>query len=379
MKLYDLDELEETFSKVPFTVDELAYSPTAVYEAGEQTGFTFFPYAKQYAYEKRLNEVVGMSNWKFSLSVIPRTVQTVSKGQGSAWTNPDVDTRVYPLMIGRLEIRNPVTGEWIYRDNVGTPSTKALFPDKNQREDTFKRCASSWGLGKAFQNFAAGFDKKRVTYVQFATNSETGGPITDQSTYVIDSVSYKDGEISNITIRNTVTDKVVYSYAEKIGIAEPQPKKKGGKKKKSENKSGANAGTVKIELKKPDAVAMETADEHPVIQEETSPSTVAEKSVDNTDTSADVVVETPTDDDFFALPSPEEKGETGMSLDEAYAVKSDVGGPSVKGKELKKLTPVQIVAVFEDTRQPEVKQAIAVIEKSDKEVHRRLVNNGYNL
>ena len=56
MKLYDLDELEETFSKVPFTVDELAYSPTAVYEAGEQTGFTFFPSAKQYAYEKRLNE-----------------------------------------------------------------------------------------------------------------------------------------------------------------------------------------------------------------------------------------------------------------------------------------------------------------------------------
>lgn len=379
MKLYDLDELEAMFEKKPFTVDELAYSPTAVYEAGEQTGFTFFPYAKQYAYEKRLNEAVGMSNWKFSLSVIPRTVQTVSKGQGSAWTNPDVDTRVYPLMIGRLEIRNPVTGEWIYRDNVGTPSTKALFPDKNQREDTFKRCASSWGLGKAFQNFAAGFDKKRVTYVQFATNSETGAPITDQSTYVIDSVSYKDGEISDITIRNTVTDKVVYSYAEKLGTAEPQPKKKGGKKKKSENKSGANAGTVKIELKKPDAAAMETADEHPVIQEETSPSTVAEKSVDNTDTSADVVVETPTDDDFFALPSPEEKGETGMSLDEAYAVKSDVGGPSVKGKELKKLTPVQIVAVFEDTRQPEVKQAIAVIEKSDKEVHRRLVNNGYNL
>ena len=386
MKIYDLDELEALFQTKPFTVDELAYSPTAVYEAGEQTGFTFFPYAKQYAYEKRLNEVVGMSNWKFSLSVIPRTVQTVSKGQGSAWTNPDVDARVYPLMIGRLEIRNPITGEWIYRDNVGIPSTKALFPDKNQREDTFKRCASSWGLGKAFQNFAAGFDKKRVTYVQFAVNSETGAPITDQSTYVIDSVSYKDGEISDITIRNTITNKVVYSYAEKLGTAsapsKPQPKKKGGRKKKSENKSGANAVTVNIELKKPDAAAMETketTDAQPVIQEEASPSPVTEKSVDNTDKSADVVIETPTDNDFFALPSPEEKGQTGMSLDEAYAVKSDVGGPSVKGRELKKLTPAQMVAVFEDTRQPEVKQAIAVIEKNEKEVHRRLVNNGYNL
>ena len=139
---------------------------------------------------------------------------------------------------------------------------------------------------------------------------------------------------------------------------------------------------MKIELKKPDAAAMETkemTDEQPVIQEEASPSPVTEKSVDNTDKSADVVIETPTDDDFFALPSPEEKGQTGMSLDEAYAVKSDVGGPSVKGRELKKLTPAQMVAVFEETRQPEVKQAIAVIEKSDKEVHRRLVNNGYNL
>lgn len=398
MKMYDIDNLPKEFSKLPFTVDELRFSPTVRYDDGLAIGFTFYPYASKKAYDKRLKEVVGIGNYRFSiLTTIVRDKPIATRGAGSYWTNPRVENRAFPLMVGRLEIKNPVTGEWVWSDETGTPSTKSLDPDKNQRDSIFKRCASDFGLGAELTDFGYSFDSD-LLFVPFVAGKD-GKPVTDLSTYVISAISYDGGQISDLQITNTVTGRVVYSYAERIGNPTTPPKKKTRKK--------ADRGTVKISLSESSKTEAENQPVSPEKEEKAEPEPVTEKKsvrrrkkaekeeLVKSDAKAEVKTEAKAEPEPEAVvkeePAPEP--DTNDNADDIEVITvpddepvfdfanviADVGGPAIKGKRLVELYPANIVWVFEHTHKPEVKQAIKAIAEKNGEVRRRLVNNGLNL
>jgi hypothetical protein len=118
--------------------------------------------------------------------------------------------RTHQLIGDRLyctvSVRNPETGEWISKQDVGTESYTEK--EKGQASDSFKRACFNLGIGREL--YTAPFiwvsaDKVSIT--------EKDGRYTTTDRFEVESIGYgEDGNINQITIRNTKKGIIAYQW-----------------------------------------------------------------------------------------------------------------------------------------------------------------------
>ena len=97
-----------------------------------------------------------------------------------------------------IEIKNPSTGEWIPREDVG--SEQNFEKEKSLFSDAFKRAGFAWGLG--IELYSA---PKIVIY-----------PLSDFETYEVESIGYDENRrINNLKIVND-EGKLVYQMTDGV-------------------------------------------------------------------------------------------------------------------------------------------------------------------
>lgn len=93
-----------------------------------------------------------------------------------------------------IEVRDPETGEWIAKQDVGTESNTE--PEKGQASDAFKRAGFNWGIGRELYTAP----KIQVTLNQ-KEYLNAGGRIQVWATFSVSQIAYNaEREISRLVI-----------------------------------------------------------------------------------------------------------------------------------------------------------------------------------
>lgn len=124
-----------------------------------------------------------------------------------------------------VSVRNPETGEWISKQDVGVESSTEK--EKGQASDSFKRACFNFGIGRELYS-APTIWVNKGDYTQ----NDKGGTY---DRFSVSDIGYdKDGNISMLSVKNTKTGKVVFTYGVskvKGEVVKETPK---GKKEKEE-------------------------------------------------------------------------------------------------------------------------------------------------
>ena len=102
--------------------DEVDVRPSQIKETGGQTKVDLLLYQDARCGQNILDESVGTLNWQKKYEYV-----------GS-------------LLFCLIGIRNPETGEWIWKSDVGSESN--VEKEKGLASDCFKRACVSWGIGR---------------------------------------------------------------------------------------------------------------------------------------------------------------------------------------------------------------------------------------
>ena len=128
-----------------------------------------------------------------------------------------------------VEIRDPNTGEWIAKQDVGTESNEEK--EKGQASDSFKRACFNLGIGREL--YTAPFIW--LNEGQFKTAKGKNGKPTTYDKFAVSEIEYKDHAISKLVIINkSMGNKVVFQMGEEMKPLptlpeEKETKKRGGK------------------------------------------------------------------------------------------------------------------------------------------------------
>ena len=94
---------------------------------------------------------------------------------------------------------------WVSKQDVGTESYTEK--EKGQASDSFKRACFNWGIGRELYTAPFIWIKDGLYTV---TNK--GGKPTTYDKFVVDSLTIENHKIIGLSIKNSTTDKVVYTY-----------------------------------------------------------------------------------------------------------------------------------------------------------------------
>ena len=100
-----------------------------------------------------------------------------------------------------VSVKNPETGEWISKQDVGTESYTEK--EKGQASDSFKRACFNWGIGRELYT------------APFIWITPDGANIKDGKCYdrfSVKHIAYDGNKICELQIYNENLKKVVYSY-----------------------------------------------------------------------------------------------------------------------------------------------------------------------
>lgn len=104
-----------------------------------------------------------------------------------------------------VSIYNEDIKEWISKEDTGTESFTEK--EKGLASDSFKRACFNWGIGRELYTAPFIWVSK-----DNCTISQKGDKYTTYDTFRVKDISYNDnGEINELTIVNTKTNKVVYT------------------------------------------------------------------------------------------------------------------------------------------------------------------------
>lgn len=141
--------------------------------------------------------------------------------------------RTHQLIGDRLyctvEVRNPETGEWIAKQDVGTESNAEK--EKGQASDSFKRACFNLGIGRELYTAPSIW----LNEGQFNVKKGKDGKDTTYDKFVVSKIEYKDRTICELEIINTsMGNKVVYTFGgnkvKPLPTLEEKPKKSATKK-----------------------------------------------------------------------------------------------------------------------------------------------------
>lgn len=115
-----------------------------------------------------------------------------------------------------VSVRNPETGEWISKQDVGIESNTEK--EKGQASDSFKRACFNLGIGREL------YTAPQIWVHQGDYIANDKGSTYDR--FSVKEIGYdEDGNINDLTIVNTKMKKVVFTTAEKTNSAFPTRKK----------------------------------------------------------------------------------------------------------------------------------------------------------
>lgn len=141
--------------------------------------------------------------------------------------------RTHQLIGDRLyctvEVRNPDTGEWIAKQDVGTESNAEK--EKGQASDSFKRACFNLGIGREL--YTAPFIW--LNEGSFKSTKGRDGKPTTFDKFAVTEIGYTDGVISSLEIINkSMSNKVVFKLGgdnvKPLPTVPEAPKKSSAKK-----------------------------------------------------------------------------------------------------------------------------------------------------
>ena len=106
-----------------------------------------------------------------------------------------------------VSVKNPDTGEWISKQDVGTESSTEK--EKGQASDSFKRACFNLGIGRELYSAPTIWVKKG----DYSPNDK--GSTYDR--FVVADIGYdKDGNINKLLIKNSKSKKAVFTADESV-------------------------------------------------------------------------------------------------------------------------------------------------------------------
>ena len=119
-----------------------------------------------------------------------------------------------------VSVRDPETGEWISKQDVGTESYTEK--EKGQASDAFKRACFNLGIGREL--YTAPFIW--IPAEAYTASVGAGGKPTTYDRFKVTRVEIVDGCIVGLEVKNTKTGRVVFSYVTRVpkaGAAAERP------------------------------------------------------------------------------------------------------------------------------------------------------------
>lgn len=107
-----------------------------------------------------------------------------------------------------VSVRDPETGEWISKQDVGTESYTEK--EKGQASDAFKRACFNLGIGREL--YTAPFIWLPAEEKSYTAVAGEKGKLTTYDRFKVTRVEITDGCITALEVKNTKTGKVVYTY-----------------------------------------------------------------------------------------------------------------------------------------------------------------------
>lgn len=108
-----------------------------------------------------------------------------------------------------VSVKNPDTGEWISKQDVGTESSTEK--EKGQASDSFKRACFNLGIGRELYSAPTIWVKKG----DYSPNDK--GSTYDR--FVVADIGYdKEGNINKLSIKNSKLKKVVFIYGDEQAV-----------------------------------------------------------------------------------------------------------------------------------------------------------------
>lgn len=145
-----------------------------------------------------------------------------------------------------VEIRDPNTGEWIAKQDVGTESNEEK--EKGQASDSFKRACFNLGIGREL--YTAPFIW--LNEGQFKTAKGKNGKSTTYDKFAVSEIGYTDNVISKLVIVNkSMGNRIVFQMGEDMKPLPTLPEEK--ETKKSNKKAAKPESTPEQEAPAPSA------------------------------------------------------------------------------------------------------------------------------
>ena len=121
--------------------------------------------------------------------------------------------RSHQLIDGNLyctvSIRNPETGEWIYKQDVGKESNAEK--EKGQASDSFKRACFNLGIGRELYTAPFIWIPKELVTIK----KDNKGKDTTSDKFSVSSITIEGGKIVQLEIQSDTRKCVVYTYGTK--------------------------------------------------------------------------------------------------------------------------------------------------------------------
>ena len=107
-------------------------------------------------------------------------------------------------------------GEWVTKQDVGVESFTEK--EKGQASDSFKRACFNWGLGREL--YTAPYIW--VNAANFNLKQNDKGKWITYDRFEVDTIEIQNKRITGLTIRNSKTGNIVYTYKEQNAVKCPK-------------------------------------------------------------------------------------------------------------------------------------------------------------
>lgn len=171
--------------------DEIECRPATATEKG----LSLLLYKDARCDQRLLDETVGPFNWQRK--------------------HEEIGGRLYCT----VSIKDPETGEWISKQDVGTESYTEK--EKGQASDSFKRACFNWGCGRELYSAPFIWISSKNVSLEKGSN----GKYYCKDTLAVQEIEYNNGKICRLVIAKVYKDKktVVYNWTEKESEAAEEP------------------------------------------------------------------------------------------------------------------------------------------------------------
>ena len=171
--------------------------------------------------------------------------------------------RSHQLIDGNLyctvSVRNPETGEWIHKQDVGKESNAEK--EKGQASDSFKRACFNLGIGRELYTAPFIWIPKEMVTIK----KDNKGKNTTNDKFSVRSITIDGGKIVQLEIQNDTRKCVVYTYGTKKQNGAPVQKEQTSAPAKTKEEVEAEKARLQKEKEEAAKKELEAIDNDKII------------------------------------------------------------------------------------------------------------------